>query len=112
MPAPLTFTKLLVKLEDTFGFRAVKSKIIGALKNGNYQHQARGGAIEVKNLLQSGEVTAMQVIGLLGNCTSHHHESSPHHQVAGVEVHIIKKDAWYIKFYFIDPDIFFISVHR
>ena len=94
------------------GFKAIKLKVLVALQTGNYQHQARSGAIDEKNLLQSGDVTAQEVIGFLGNCASHHHRSSPHHQIPGIEVHIIRKDAWYVKFYFLDPDTFFISVHQ
>lgn len=94
------------------GFNAIKSKVIVALKTGNYQHQARSGTIDEKNLLQSGEVTAQEVIGFLSNCTSHHYRSSPHHRIPEIEVHVIRKDAWYVKFYFIDPNTFFISVHQ
>jgi hypothetical protein len=25
---------------------------------------------------------------------------------------VIKREGWYVKFYFIDPDTFFISVHQ
>lgn len=94
------------------GFKEIKSKVIVALQTGNYQHQARGGAIDEKNLLQSGVVTAQELIGFLSRCNSYHCRSSPHHQIPEIEVHVIRKDAWYVKFYFIDPDTFFISVHQ
>jgi hypothetical protein len=27
-------------------------------------------------------------------------------------VHVLKRDGWYIKFFFIEPDTWFISVHQ
>ena len=36
----------------------------------------------------------------------------PHDMVKTVDVHILRKDGWYIKFYFLDPKTIFISVHR
>lgn len=38
------------------GFKAAKSALIKALKNGDFQHEARG-SITVKNLLATGQVT-------------------------------------------------------
>jgi len=49
---------------------------------------------------------------MLRNCTSAHVTSSPHHDDCSVVVHVVKKDDWYIKFYFLDPDTIFISVHQ
>jgi hypothetical protein len=27
-------------------------------------------------------------------------------------VHVLKRDGWYVKFFFVDPQTIFISVHR
>lgn len=98
------------------GFRDARSKAIDCLKRGSYQHEARE-EIEVKNLLAIGDISPQKVIDMLKTCGGNHHSSSPHHIVKGVQVHVIKPDnpsRWYIKFYFVDPDIpelMFISVH-
>lgn len=93
------------------GFSDIKSKVIVALDNGSYLHESRSD-INVKNLLATGQVSAEQVRRILGNCTSQHCQTSPHDRVPSVDVHVIKKDGWYIKFYFVDPDTMFISVHQ
>ena len=47
-------------------------------------------------------------------CKGSEHQTSPHHVINSVEVHVIKTQGWYIKFYFLDadPDTVFISVHQ
>ena len=98
------------------GFKEARQKAIEALKNGKYQHEARAD-IDVKNLLQLGSVSTQEVIDILRICGGSHHSASPHHVVDDIEVHIIKAmkpSPWYIKFYFLDPEIpelMFISVH-
>lgn len=93
------------------GFRKAKRDVIAALETGNYLHVSRGD-IEVKNLLATGEVTAQEVAGIVRACNGTHHHSSPHHAVAHIDVHVLKRHGWYIKFFFIEPDTWFISVHR
>lgn len=93
------------------GFKFVKSKVIQALSDGTYEHEVRVD-IDEKNKLQNGEVTAEFVMDLIRKSTGNDHSSSPHHQDSKVEVHIIEKNRWYIKFYFIDPATVFISVHQ
>ena len=93
------------------GFKAAKKAAIEALVSGNYQHEARN-AIEVKNLLATGEVSAEFVADLLRQSRGSDHSSSPHHRARSIEVHVVCARGWYIKFYFIDPDTFFISVHQ
>lgn len=93
------------------GFRKVRRDLINALRNGNYLHAARG-SIEVKNLLATGEVSASQMIEVIGACKGSDHQCSAHHSAPDLAVHVLKKAGWYIKFYFIEPDAWFISVHR
>ena len=102
------------------GFKDARRRAIEALRAGDIQHEARGD-IDDKNLLETGEVSADEVVRLLNRCRGTQHSSSPHHTVASVEVHVFKpvdRDAdgtetrWYIKLYFLDPDTWFISVHR
>ncbi|PYC39961.1 hypothetical protein DMX08_08040 [Pseudomonas protegens] len=93
------------------GFRKVRRDLINALQNGDYLHAARG-SIEVKNLLATGEVSVGQLIEVIGACRGPDHSCSAHHSVPGIAVHVLKKAGWYIKFYFIEPDVWFISVHR
>lgn len=59
----------------------------------------------------TGDISPEQLITIIDRCNGTHHESSKHHEFEGVEVHILKRDGWYIKFYFVDPDTVFISVH-
>ena len=93
------------------GFKAAKKAVLTALKDGDYQHADRN-EIDVKNLLAVGEVSAEDVMKVIKRCDGTHYESSPHHQIKDVECHVIKAHGWYIKFYFVDPATFFISVHQ
>lgn len=93
------------------GFKQVKRAVIEALKDGRYQHEARND-INVKNLLATGEVTANEVIDLLRRSNGMQYEVSPHHSSSAFNVHIITVSTWYVKFYFLDPDTWFISVHQ
>lgn len=93
------------------GWSTVKPKVIRALKDGTFQHEART-AIDTKNLLQMGAVTADQVIQVLKSASGNDHSISPHHRDPSIEVNIVRNRGWYIKFYFVDPDTIFISVHQ
>ena len=93
------------------GFRKARRQVIAALESGNYLHVSRGD-IEVRNLLATGAVSASEIVDIIRSCNGTHHSSSPHHSVATIEVHVIKRLGWYIKFYFIEPDTWFISVHQ
>lgn len=97
------------------GFTAVKKKVISCLKAGAYDHEARKN-IDIKNLFQCGQVSEQTVIELIKKTSGNEYKVTPHHQVPSVDVHIFKpfKDGkrWYIKFYFIEPDVMFISVHQ
>lgn len=108
--AVLIFTKIFVYI-CYVGFKDVKKGVLKALADGAYQHVARN-EIDVKNDLATGAVTAEEVIGVISRCNGTHHTMSPHHSDASVTVHVLKRDGWYIKFYFIERDTWFISVHK
>jgi hypothetical protein len=93
------------------GFKSAKQKVLKALADGNYLHAERN-AIDVKNLLQMGTVSADEVAAVIRRCNGSHHACSPHHSAPEVMVHVLKRDGWYIKFFFVDPQTVFVSVHR
>ncbi len=93
------------------GFKQAKADVLDALQKGHYQHEVRSGAID-KNLLQTGAMSPVELSAIIGRCRGQHHSMSAHHQVPSITVHVLKRDEWYIKFYFIEPDTYFISVHQ
>lgn len=97
-------------MEQPTQFKVVKKAVMEALKAGAYQHEARS-SIDVKNLLATGEVSAAEVMTLLGKSRGTEHQCSLHHFDSRITVHVIKTGGWYLKFYFIEPDTWFISVH-
>lgn len=94
------------------GFKEAKRRLIAALITGAYQHESDRSDIDTKNLLLTGKVTATEICDVMKRSQGRNHSSSPHHHVPGVEVHVITRDGWYVKFYFVDPDTIFISVHQ
>jgi len=76
-----------------------------------YRHEERGD-IDLKNLLATGVVSPEQVIELIKKSRGHDHSLSPHHIVADIDVHVIRCEGWYIKFYVLAPNVWFISVHQ
>jgi hypothetical protein len=93
------------------GYKSARKEILHALRNGNYQHESRGD-IDVKNLLAMGKISATEVAVLIASSDGSMHTESPHHVVKEITVHVIKVKSWYIKFYFLDPYAWFISVHK
>lgn len=100
-------------------FRTARKRLIEALREGRFEHEARDAQSE-KNLLAVGDVSADQLITLLHRCRGDQHVERPHHWDQETTVHAFKPvvggDQWYIKAYF-DPDdrsagAVFISVHR
>lgn len=98
-------------MTEPTGFKAVKKAVIAALQEGNYQHEARDD-IDQKNLLATGAITADAVVTLLKKSNGLQYSCSSLHKDIDIDCHLIKTGSWYIKFYFIDPDTFFISVHQ
>lgn len=97
------------------GFREVKHQVITCLNSGNVLHEARGN-IDIKNMLSTGEISLSDVASIIGRSRGNTYSNSPHHLDAEVDVHVIKAlhagQKWYIKWYFIEPDSVFISVHN
>lgn len=94
------------------GFKAAKQKVIHALENGTYQHETSRSSIATKNLLAMGLITSKDLCDLIKRSKGQDHTSSPHHSDRLVQVHVITREGWYVKFYFLDPDAVFISVHK
>jgi hypothetical protein len=94
------------------GFKLAKRKVIAALLNGTFQHETTRASITTKNLLFMGQVTPAEVCALLKRSNGKDHSASPHHLEPSIEVHVIQREGWYVKFYFLDPATIFISVHQ
>lgn len=103
------------------GFKDAKQRVFQCLKAGKIQHEARN-EIDVKNLMLVGLVTVDEVVRMIGLTRGNQYKSSPHHLLPEIEVHEFKpeiwneaktrKEKWYLKCYFIEPDVIFISVHK
>jgi len=99
--------------EIVLGLKDVRKKAIDCLKGGRVQHDTdRSGNIDEKNLLVTGQITVDEVIELINATKGTQFETSNHHSIIGLEVHVFSPKGWYIKCYFIEPDVFFISVHK
>lgn len=98
-------------LSERIGFKQARRMARDALESGSYAIPARKD-VDAKNLLATGAVTEVQVIAVLDKCMGQHHQRKPHHAIAGVDVHVFSRDGWYIKVYFVDPQTFFLSVHK
>ncbi len=97
------------------GFKGAKAKILDCLKRGYVSHEQRGD-IDIKNLLATGQVSLDDVAEVIARARGNTYSSSPHHFDASIEVHIVNTTRagqdWYIKWYFVDPNSVFISVHH
>jgi hypothetical protein len=96
-------------------FTDIKHQVIQCLEEGNVLHEARND-IDIKNFLKVGAISIEEVTEILKRSRGHEYESSPHHLDKSIDVHVIKtrhkSQQWYIKWYFIEPDAVFISVHQ
>ena len=97
------------------GFNKAKQQVLKCLEEGNIQHAERN-TIDIKNLLAIGEISIKATSDILKRANGNDYSSSPHHFDKNIDVHIIKTVAagksWYIKWYFVEPDSIFISVHN
>lgn len=91
-------------------WKEAKRAVIECLIEGSIQYELRDH-INLKNKLSTGEVSRQQVIDLLRRARGNEHNESPHHVHKTVTVHVVKTRRWYIKWYILDPDAVFISVH-
>lgn len=92
---------------------ALQIKIIQCLTEGNIQNEHRPND---KNVFKSGKLSIDKLIEMIYQTTDQQYEHSLHHVLEKVKVYILKpvieNEEWYIKFYFIEPDCWFISVHK
>lgn len=98
------------------GFKEIKNQVIKCIKEGAYDHEPRKHNISVKNLFDIGQISEQEVIELIQCCSGNQYETSFHHKDISIKIHILKpvkqEKTWYIKFYFLEPDVVFISVHE
>ena len=106
------------------GFTKAQRKTIAALQAGPaYILFEDRAARQSKNLLDTGEVTPDDVIGLLRLCrgSRDQYDETPHHRDQSIPVHQFKpvqgRVRWYIKVYFLErveglEPATFISVHK
>ena len=97
---------------SVLGFKDIKKLAIQKIKEGSIQHEPREFG---KNFYAQGEITDEEVIEIFKNCKGDQYSTDKHHLIKSISVHVIKAigkyDGLYVKFYFIEPDIWFISVH-
>ena len=97
------------------GFKEARKKAIQCLLNGDFQNESNRANADAKNLFLNGDIEVSDVIDLLKRTNGSQHTSDTHHWDSKLEIHIFRPVvatvSWYIKLYFIDPDVVFISVH-
>lgn len=97
------------------GFKETISKLIEHLDNGYYVLHEECDNIDIKNLLSTNVVTLSDVTSIVEKTRERNYSCSTHHLDEKVDVHLITtihsgRDL-FIKWYFIEPDRVFISVH-
>jgi hypothetical protein len=102
------------------GFKTAKQSVLQALDasiagKSVVFHEQRHDQRD-KNLLQSGDVSLQEVRDVLGRANGTEHDESSHHNVSSITVHVVKRSEygvfWYIKWYMLEPNLWFISVHH
>jgi hypothetical protein len=88
-----------------------KFRVLECLKAGMVEHEARQ-TIDEKNLLATGGISKARVAQLLARASGKEHSQSPHHLDKHTMVNIVKTKGWYVKWYYIEPNTVFISVHN
>ena len=108
-------TILLWRIRFVIGYKDIKRQVIHCLKKGLVSHEQRNN-IDIKNLLAIGQVTLEQTADALRRSSGDSYSTSPHHLDPSIDVHIVKTihagKNWYIKWYFVEPNSVFISVHH
>lgn len=94
------------------GFKEVKERAIQCIKWDHVRHVVRDLD---KNLFAAEALSAEEMVRIIGSCGGDCYEIDKHHFLK-TDVHILKPrgkyDGLYIKFFFVEPDILFISVHQ
>ena len=97
------------------GLIDIRKKAIECLKSGTVQAENRAD-IREKNLLKTGVVLVDEVIKILSVTKGSQYRKTPYKDDPSVDVHIFEPrylgENWHIKLYFIEPDCWFISVHK
>ena len=105
----------VVHMECWVGYKEIKRQVIYCLNKGYVSHEQRSN-IDVKNLLAIGKVSLKEVAEIIGRSRGNDYSSSPHHYDSSIAVHVIKTrlagQYWYVKWYFVEPNSVFISVHH
>ena len=95
-------------------FREIKRQALYCLQQGNYDHEVRRD-IDIKNVFASRRVDRYWVMDLIARTAGDNWHCTPHHQQPDIDVHLFRSwkagQFWYVKFYFLAPDMVFISVH-
>ena len=98
--------------EISLGFKEIKERAIKCIKCGYVRHVERDLN---KNLFAAGDFTSEDMIQIISSSRGDCYQVDKHHFLE-TEVHIIKPrgkyGGLYLKFFFIEPDILFISVHQ
>jgi len=100
----------------TIGFKEARRRVCQALQNpSTIAHEERDDQQE-KNLLAAGAVTPADVLEVARAANGNDCEELAHHQAASIVVHIIRREhqgvQWYVKWYCVEPNVVFISVHH
>jgi len=98
------------------GFRKARQRLCEALRNPRtIVHEPRTDQAK-KNLLANGVVTCAEVLAVARAANGTDYKEDAHDQDASIVVHIIRRAHqgidWYIKWYCIEPNVTFISVHH
>lgn len=98
------------------GFKKEKEEVLKRLRLGDFLHETRKN-IDEKNLLQTGKVSTETAARIISKARGGDYSTSPHHSSNDTKVHILQKviyekQSWYIKWYYLEPDLFFISMHN
>lgn len=70
-------------------FKEAKHQILHCLTVGNILHAQRG-AIDVKNLLVTGQVTETELIAVLARIRGNEYVLERHHSIPNIDVHIVR----------------------
>ena len=103
--------KTLFVRQLTMEFEELKSISLEALDNKLYFHEPRQ-AIAKKNKFKSQQVDAKFIRNKINRSKEKNYKSYPDRNFKSRTLHEIKVEGWYLKFYFEDQSLYFISVHK